>query len=375
MDCPQADWITDAAFLKSFNRRVFQKRVPLTGSFELTHRCNLNCIHCYLHPGTTGPPGNELGTEQIFNIIDDLTEAGCLSLLLTGGEPMLRKDFKDIYAHARKNGLIVPVFATGTLITEEILDLFADLPPWSVEISLYGATPETYEEITGVKGSFKKCIEGIHKLKEKNIRVKLKTLLMKPNRHEFEQIARLAENLGCAFRFDGEIFPRINGDRSPLSLRLSPETLVETEFQVDKRREEWIKYYLKRKDLPIRDDLYVCGAGRNNFHIDPFGNLSPCIMAKHMTYHIPSGDFNTGWSSIISQITSQEIFRDFKCGSCNLRVICTTCPPFNRLENNREDHPSEFLCKITRLRFEKISETCYKKNENGKRKTKSQAIV
>ncbi|MFC1837611.1 radical SAM protein, partial [Thermodesulfobacteriota bacterium] len=155
-------------------------RVPASGSINLTHRCNLHCVHCYLggRDSRLLSQHKELSTQQWLDIIDQITEAGCLNLLITGGDPLLSKDFELIYRNAVSNGILVTVFTNGTLITPAILDLFEDLPPQSIEISVYGATPGTYEKITGVHGSFSKCIKGIQLLSDRKIRFKLKTVLL-----------------------------------------------------------------------------------------------------------------------------------------------------------------------------------------------------
>ncbi len=133
-------------------------------------------------------------------------------------------------SHAKTNGLLVTVFTNGTLITDEIIQLFKDLPPQSVEISLYGATAPTYEKITGIKGSYKQCRNGIKNLLDHNINVKLKTILMTLNLHEFYDIENIAKNYGVNFRFDPAIFPCFNGNKAPVLLRVDPEEVVEKEF-------------------------------------------------------------------------------------------------------------------------------------------------
>ena len=133
--------------LKYLQRTFIKKRVPVTGSINLTHRCNLNCVHCYLggRDSEIRSPNAELNTEQWLEIIDQVTDVGCLDLLLSGGEVLLRPDFETIYQKAVSNGLLVTVFTNGTLLNGKILSLFADLPPQYIEISLYGATAHTYE--------------------------------------------------------------------------------------------------------------------------------------------------------------------------------------------------------------------------------------
>ena len=129
MDCAQTEWLSDKEYLRQFGKKVTEQRIPLSGSIDLTHRCNLRCIHCYLgnKEVINGKREEELSTTQWISIIDQITDAGCLYLLITGGEPLLRKDFGAIYRHAKTKGLMVTVFTNGTLITDDLLDLFSKI--------------------------------------------------------------------------------------------------------------------------------------------------------------------------------------------------------------------------------------------------------
>jgi MoaA/NifB/PqqE/SkfB family radical SAM enzyme len=111
----------------------------------------------------------ELTCQEFCNILDQIVDEGCLWLLLTGGEPFIRSDFIDIYTHAKKKGFLITLFSNGTTITPRIADYLADWRPFSLEISLYGSTQETYERITGITGSHSRCMHGIELLLEHNI--------------------------------------------------------------------------------------------------------------------------------------------------------------------------------------------------------------
>ena len=364
MNCSQTPWPTNEDYLRAFNKKVTQRRIPLSGTLALTHRCNLKCVHCYLGEQTSSSENleKELDTTQWKHLIDEITEAGCLYLLITGGEPLLRDDFNDIYRHAKTNGLLVTLFTNGTLITENTLALFDELPPKTVEISLYGATRETYERITRVRGSYEKCIKNIRRLIDFKINVKLKTLLMRLNQHEFFDMENMAKAYGIKFRFDSAVFPGIDGDRAPLRLRVDVEDAVEKEFSDHHRLQQWKDYYMRMRDLPVSDNLYPCGAGLTHFHIDPFGNLQPCLMVTGLKYNLINGNTNinsrflTGWKKIIPRIREKKAGTDNPCYTCEKRTLCSFCPAFFKLENGKEDLCSEYLCAMGQLRFEKINE-------------------
>jgi len=349
--------ITDnREYLRKFHDEAVRMRVPLIGGLELTGQCNLRCLHCYVGPRSLSDMQGlkEMETGKILSVLDEITEAGCLNLLLTGGEPLLRKDFLAIYSHAKRNGLLVTVFSNGTMVTDEIVSLFAELPPQAVEISLYGATEETNDKITRTPGSHRKCLKGLRLLVDAGIRVKLKTVLMTMNRHEFFQIEKLAKELGVGFRFDAAIFPKLDGDKSPLSLRVSPEEAVDKEFSDPERLRRWKDHFNGFDPGPPQDGLYICGAGLKSFHIDSCGNLKPCVMTTSYSYDLLKGDFKSGWRDVMPLIREKKAGSEYNCRGCERAPLCGYCPAFFALEKGREDLCSGYICEIGGTRFQKI---------------------
>ena len=155
--------------------KAAQYRNPLTVSFELTRRCSFRCVHCYLGDQkiVRACKSQELDTAAVIRLIDEMAAAGTLFLTLTGGDPMLRPDFLDIYRHAVRNGLLVTVFCNGSLIKDEIVSTFVEYPPRAVEITLYGASQETFEAVTQTPGSYAACMRGVEKLRQAKVRLRL----------------------------------------------------------------------------------------------------------------------------------------------------------------------------------------------------------
>jgi radical SAM protein with 4Fe4S-binding SPASM domain len=358
MKCVEPHWPTTKEYLEDFGARTERLKVPFSGSLELTHRCNLNCVHCYLGPQDSrqSHKDREIGTPRMFSLLDEITEAGCLNLLMTGGEPLLREDFTLIYRHAIENGLLVTLFTNGTMVTDDILQLFSELPPVEVEISIYGASAATYERITGVPGSYERCLRGVKSLLQNGTRVNLKTVLMTLNSHELRDMENIAKEFGVKFRFDASISPCINGNGGPLTLRVSPEEAVEKEMSDPLRVEHWGRFYEKFKDCTLGNNLYGCSAGLTAFHVDPFGRLMPCMMTLDIGCDISETPFMTGWEDIIKRIKDRKAGADFACRSCKKINFCGYCPAFFRLENGQEDIYSEYLCRMGNLRFQYIYE-------------------
>ncbi|MFA5823395.1 MAG: radical SAM protein [Thermodesulfovibrionales bacterium] len=366
MGCTETAWLTDTEYLKQFSDRAYQLRIPLSGGIELTSRCNLRCVHCYYGPHTDESQTikNEMDTGKILSVIDEITEAGCLYLLITGGEPLIRKDFSEIYRYIKTKGLLITVFTNGTLISDDIAGLFQELPPQAVEITLYGASDDTCDRITGVQGSLRKCLTGIQKLLDHKVRVKLKTILMTLNSHEFSAMEDIAKAFGVPFRFDAALFPRFSGDKTPIRLRVSPEAAVEEELSDDQRLKDYCNFFKRTRDFPVYDTLYICSAGHTNFHIDSYGNLKPCLMINNIKYELSSGSFESGWHDVIRDIISQKVPENYTCNTCEKRSLCGFCPAFFQLENDSEYIRSEYLCTMGKQRYKIIND--YEGGDNEK---------
>jgi radical SAM protein with 4Fe4S-binding SPASM domain len=353
--CEQATGLSDAQYWEEFSAKISNRRVPITGSLALTHRCNLGCMHCYAKEEKQDVPEPELGTEQWLKIITAIKEAGCLYLLLTGGEPLLRQDFAEIYTAVKQNGFLVTVFTNGTLITDAIVELFRKLPPRLVEISLYGSSAKTHDQVTGIPGSFALARQGIEALIGQGINVGLKSVLMTLNLDEFSAIEALAHSYGVKFRLDAAIFPTLAGDRRPIDLRVSPEQAVALEFSDSGRVREWHEFLDRFRSVRGGEKLYVCGAGKTTFHIDPRGWLYPCLMVRAHKYHLLGGSFQDGWAGDIAGIMEETIGKDFPCGDCEQKIICGYCPGFFDLENSLKQVQSAYLCAVGKLRNEYIT--------------------
>jgi radical SAM protein with 4Fe4S-binding SPASM domain len=350
------DTLSYGKFSLNLRQKVEGQRVPLSGVIELTRRCPLKCVHCYnnLPPENSQARSQELSFKEHCRILDEITEAGCLWLLFTGGEILLRKDFLDIYAYAKRKGFLITLFTNGILLTEEIADFLAGAPPFTIEITLYGRSSETYERITQVPGSFERCMRGIRLLTERGLPLKLKTMALTLNLHEIGDMKKFAEeDLGISFKVDPMVNPRIDCSTSPLPFRLKPEDIVALDLQDSKRMEGW-KDFLGRslKPLPTdqRSDLYKCGGGASTFAIDPHGFLSPCVLSSYETCDLKKGGFRRGWDVFLRNLRAQKSTRRTKCTDCQLIAMCGMCPANARLENQDPDMPIDFFCQVAHLR-------------------------
>ena len=355
-------------FIKAFGDRTEAQRLPLMGMLEITSRCNLRCVHCYLGPQEEQHKKRaaEMSTSEVTAMIDQMADAGTLYLTITGGDPMMRPDFPDIFRHAKMRGLLVTVFCDGVLVTDRIIELFRELPPSLVEVSIYGATAETYERITQVPGSFPKFLAGIGRLRAAGLRLGLKSVLMTLNQHEMLTMEQMAQEWGLKFRYDSAIFPCLpNRSAEPMNLRVDPAQAVALEMANPKRLRAMADYFETRQNVPGAPELYQCGAGLTSFYVDPFGDVSPCLMTTKYRYSARGveGGFAARWRDDVSKIrTLLPENPDHGCNSCGVRAVCTGCSAFHALETGREDVKSEYVCETTQHRVKALRNEIERRN-------------
>jgi len=340
--------------------RAEPMRIPTNGTIEVTNRCPLECKHCYnnLPMSDFVARARELSLDDYKKLLDELADLGCLWLLFTGGEIFARRDFLDIYAYAKRKRFLITLFTNGTLITERIADFLADLRPFTIEITLYGGTKETYENLTGIPGSYDRCLRGIELLLERKLPLKLKTVALSINKHEIPLMRQMAADRGCEFMFDAMINPRIDCSASPLAVRLKPSEIVELDLDDAERVSEWRRL---ARDHPApayvpgeSRQVYQCGGGVNSFAIDPYGDLSICVLSHVDKYNVRDGSFRDGWEQYLLAVRMREITRPTKCTGCGIRSMCGMCAANGELENGDAESPVDFLCQVAHLRAETL---------------------
>lgn len=320
---------------------------PITGSLELTLRCNVRCRHCYiLYPGATS---GEMSTGEVKSILDRLAEKGVLFLLLTGGEIFARCDFREIYLHAKRLGFLLTLFTNATLVDDDLADFLAEWPPRRVEVTIYGHTEETYERVTGMKGSFRRFRDGVARLRERGITLGLKTVVLRSNAHEFAAIRAWAKERSATFRFDTMINPRLDGGRQPLLERLDPERVAGFDG-IDARERA---HYGRLKELarmkPHDGRAFRCGAGVGTFHVDPRGQIHPCMLWRATPYDLKAGTF-AGWREHMDRLRAQQVPADSGCRSCQHRTACNNCAATSQLEAGEAGRPVAYFCRINEAR-------------------------
>jgi radical SAM protein with 4Fe4S-binding SPASM domain len=351
------DLKTYGEFSRSVHEHYAGLRAPLNVSIELTRRCPLECQHCYnnLAMADKEARGRELSTEEHFRLLDDLVDLGCFWLLYTGGEIFARNDFLEIYAYAKRKGFLITLFTNGNLITERIANYLEEWPPFAIEITLYGRTKEIYEELTGIPGSYERCLRGVALLRDRGLPLKLKTVATTINKHEVVGMKDFVEQeLHLDFKFDSLINPRIDCSQSPLAVRLSPEEVVALDLHwpnvAAEHRQAAEREMRQSTASGHRDTVYSCGGGVNSFAIDPYGQMSICVLSHQDTYDIRSGSVREGWEQFLLKVRTRQRKRISKCVECRIHSLCSMCPANGELENGDPESPVDFLCEVAHLR-------------------------
>jgi radical SAM protein with 4Fe4S-binding SPASM domain len=352
VECPSSPTLTLGELGDTLLRQLGHRRYPLGGTLELTERCNLACQMCYINQPANSreAAARELTLSQIKEILDQLSNAGCLSLLLTGGEVLLRPDFPDIWRYAKRKGLLLTLFTNGTLLTPRIADFLAEWRPTTMEITLYGATQETYEQVTQVPGSYARCVRGIELALERGLSLNLKSLVVQANRHEIDAMQQMATAFGVPYRFDGVLLPRLNGGGMAPDQRLSPAQLVALDSEYPERQEEYDRLCRDFAGAVVRDEyVYTCLAGQRSFYIDSTGGMLLCMMARRPRYELLQGSFQEGWE-FLGTVLGKKRTKDTACRSCSAGVLCAQCPGWSQWVHGDDETPVDYVCQIGRLR-------------------------
>lgn len=262
------------------------ERCPFFCQWELTCRCNLQCIMCYTDCFNTPEKiRQELSTEEIFRILDEMYAEGLAEVAYTGGEPFSRSDFFEIYEYTVQKGILATILSNGTLITEQVADRLADMPPTRVEISLHGISASTFETVTQNKGSFEKCLKAIRLLLERNIIVVLKITAMNINKDEILAVKDYVSGLkGAKFQMGEKMRLALDGSDHPRQYELSHEALDEIE---SRDATLWKEACEKKSE--------ACRSGYYSFHIDAYGQLQLCSGNRRKGYDLRSGGFKEGF--------------------------------------------------------------------------------
>lgn len=324
-----------------------KKGRPVTVTFQVTDRCNYECIHCYQEHTDK----DELSFDEIERILGELAGAGVLFLTLMGGEFFMRRDADDILRSAHAMGFALKLLTTGHHIHDRRADLIASLRPIQVDMSLYAAASHVHDGITRQSGSWERTYAAARRLIERRVPVLLKAPVMEINVDELASLARLARELGAESSFDAKVTGKENSDESPVSLRMSEATL--RAFYRDEENgmagflaRTYEGFETRRHELrPLHHT--PCRAGQQAVAINPQGQVWPCNALPIACGDLREQTFEDIWSGSaeLADIRDLRWARIAECNVCELRPYCQRCHGMALLEQGELRGPSLEACR------------------------------
>ena len=327
--------------------------LPISGNFELTARCNFRCKMCYVHHEQD--PAGELTAAQWIALGKQAADKGMIFLLLTGGEPLLRSDFREIYTGLKKLGLLISLNTNGFLLDEEMVEFLKKDPPLRINISLYGGNNGDYQSLCGVP-AFERVTENIKRAKRAGLQLRLNCSVTPENAAAIPAIHAFARENDLRIKGTTYMFPpvRVNGCQygdSPC--RFTPEAAAEHMLR-------WREELLTPEQLAAscvkggwdeddcsdgQGDPMRCRAGRTAFWVTWDGRMLPCGMVPGEGYALADHGFDRAWELVRQDCAA--IRMPAKCTTCTYRPVCALCAASCLTETGGFDRAPEYVCRMT----------------------------
>ncbi|HNR69634.1 MAG TPA: radical SAM protein [bacterium] len=330
---------------------------------ELTERCNNNCVHCYINRPVNDIDAQnlELPFAKIRQILEEAVCLGCKNVRFTGGEPLLRVDFEDIYLYAKQLGLKVEIFTNGTRITPRLAEIFKKSPPGeSIQVSLYGENQKKYEAVSRMPGSFEAAQRGMALLSANDVPFVVKAVVLpltKKAFSDFECWAQKAKELHVPKPPITTLHLRCregDGSRNKQikALRLQPEEQLELEASRSEDYLDDLKNFCAQFCHVVGDSLFHCGAGIHRASVDAYGKLQLCLLLRHpdTVYDLNTGSLANALGNFfprVRQLKAKNPLYLERCARCFLIALCEQCPAVSWMENRVLDGWPEHFCRFT----------------------------
>ena len=348
--------VSDKGQDMNIKKYVFQKaaknHIPVSGTFELTPRCNLECEMCYIRMSAAEEAaiGSELTADEWLALGKTAADAGMVYLLLTGGEPLIRPDFERIYSGLAELGIILTLNTNGTLMNEKIVRCLEKHPPEKVNVTLYGASSDTYRKVCRSADGYDATIRGIQLLKEAKIPVCINTTYTHHNAADMERIVSFAKENSVPIRMTSYLFPPLRcGRKSNTGCFLLPEEygrlgaafdLITMDSERKRRRAEILARIQSLSDIPCGEGKAAsCMAGRSALWVTWNGQLLPCGMLPDLGTSLREKDFAQIWAGLDHVMDSVKL--PAKCVGCHKKILCPVCVAVTR----NTDKVPDALCR------------------------------
>ena len=346
---------------KYLHSRGTKLGLPISGTFELTSRCNFNCRMCYVHGQNSAElERQELTAAEWLKIAQDAGKAGMMFLLLTGGEPFIRKDFCEIYTELVKMGMIVSINTNASLYNDEIRALFNKYPPSRINVTLYGGSEETYKSLCG-NASYEKVVNNLRSMKNDGLQVRLNVSLTPYNCADMGRIDEISRELSLQAKAASYMYPpvRLGAETGTNCARFDPVTAGEVfakwnsirdtkEMTLERARKikEKLDAGLTETCADVEQEGVMCRAGRSSFWLTWDGRMIPCgTMDIEASYPLKVG-FNAAWQEVLARTAAIRLPKE--CSACPNRPNCGVCASICKGETGAFDTKPAYMCAMTR---------------------------
>lgn len=349
-----------ASISKGLINMAAMSHTPISAGFELTARCTLRCKMCYIVSDNYTPcKEKELTAQQWIDIAREGVKLGLLYVQLTGGEAMMRSDFREIYTALHKMGLKITLNTNATLIDDDAIEFFKKYPPIKFSVSLYGASDKTYEELCGLKNGYTLVTERIEKLKKAELNVKINLTLTKYNVHDAQAICEFARDRGIPLNPMSYTFPpesssdittddtRLNAsDAAKVYLLCDSVTLPKEKFYdkvsaLSQRALPWESVGIKSRK---KSNKLQCQAASSSYWITWQGEMLPCVTLSSIKEYPLEIGLKEAWERIVKRTDEAVRFPD-ECVECSMRDICFACPGYFYAETGDTNTLAPNICK------------------------------
>lgn len=330
--------------------------IPVSGVFELTPRCNLQCRMCYIRmtESEMKPFGKEKTAAEWIALAKSAVAEGMLFLLVTGGEPLLRPDFPQIYEELMKLGLSVSINTNGTLIDEKITELWKRFPPAHVNVTLYGTSEEDYEALCGDKTAYARVVEAVDRLLSEGIVVKLNVTMTPQNAEKLRELEEFASSRNISLRMNPYCFPPLRRNKCDAGFERLSASEAGKLTALDIYYREGIQGISRRLgfvDLPVgktceavEGEGFRCPAGRAQFWVCWNGVMSPCGMLTEPCADPFEVGFSSAWKNVRDAVKSIKLCAD--CANCKEKATCMTCAAVMVGETGSFTGRPQYVCEM-----------------------------
>ena len=352
------------------HHKASTNKIPLSGCFELSPICNFSCKMCYVRKTAiqVQAEGKQIKQwNEWLELARECKKDGTLYLLLTGGEPFLYPNFKELYSKLHEMGFILSINSNGTLIDYETLEWLKRAAPARINITLYGASPETYQRICGHADGYEKAVSSILKIKETGIPVVINASMIPENSEDMEEILDFGKKHNINVRMSTYMFPPVRRDSEKCDSRFSAETAAEmylrkmhyqfTEKECQTVLQRQLDSYMKREKKDESwgqcEEYMKCRAGRSSFWVSWDGTMSACGMTPFPVQVSPfQKSFHDCWKELTDQVRSTSVLK--KCTSCSLKEVCNPCVAMLYAETGDVNECAPYLKEMAEKTIEKI---------------------